>query len=84
MDDKPIFGIWLPSVGWLKAKDDFIVYSNTAQAQQVAHNVGKGARLYYADSSVVVMDELQRLYLEQEQRTLCHYFNSLLRCKTNS
>ena len=64
MDDKPLFGIWLPGVGWLKAKDT-VTFTSRQVADEVAKRIGGGARVYYIDTS---LQDLEEKLLEAEQR----------------
>ncbi len=74
MDDKPLFGIWLPGTGWLKAKDT-LTFTNITVANQVAERIGDGAHVYFIDTS---LQDLEEKLLEAEQRkaqrSLWHIF----------
>jgi len=79
MDDKPLFGIWLHGVGWLKAKDT-LTFTSLVVAEQVAQRIGAGAKVFYIDTS---LEDLESKLLEAErrkkQRSLWHIFKKLLR-----
>ena len=84
MDDKPLYGIWIKGVGWLKAKDT-VTFISYVMAKQVAERIGFGAHVYYIDTS---LQDLEGKLLEAEQRkaqrSLWHTFKKLLQLKTNS
>jgi hypothetical protein len=77
MEDKNVYGIWIPGEGWLKGKDIFADES-LEKANQVARLIGKDARVYFIDQSII---DLERQYLEQERRTIWHIFKNLFKNK---
>lgn len=79
-NDKPLYGIWLPGEGWLKGKDVF-ADANIDKARQVARRVGRGAVVLYIDPAIV---DMERLYLENEKRSLWHTFKNYFGRKSNT
>jgi len=73
-----LYGIWIPGEGWLKGKDVF-ADENLEKANQVARLIGRDARVYFIDQSII---DLERHYLEQERRTIWHIFKNLFKNKT--
>ena len=80
VNDKPMYGIWIKGTGWLRGKDVFADYS-LDKARQVASLIGNGARVRFIDESII---DLERQYLEQENRSIWHTFKSLLKRKMNT
>ena len=77
-NDKPLYGIWIPNVGWLRGKDVF-ADTNIDKANQVAGLIGNGARVRFIDSSIV---DLEQKYLESERKKW-RIFKNLFARKTN-
>ena len=65
-----IFGIWRRGLGFLKVRDDYVATSSREMAGEMARNIGPGASVRCLDRSPEVNAELERLYLENEQRPL--------------
>jgi len=78
--DRKMYGVWIPRQGWLRGADVFADY-DIEIAHQVARLIGKSAKVRYIDKSIV---ELERLYLEQETRSLWHIFKTYLERKNNN
>ena len=57
-DEKPMYGIWMPGRGWLRAKDKDDVFADYSieKAQQVASKVGKGATVLFIDKSIAIIN----------------------------
>lgn len=77
IEDRKMYGIWLPGEGWLKGKDVFADY-DLSKAQQVARLIGRGAVVRFIDKSIL---DFERHYLEQEKRTLWHIFRNYFKRK---
>ena len=80
MEDKTMYGVWMPGEGWLKCdvnvpNGHFADYDKT-KAREVARLVGKGAKVRFIDKGII---ELERRYLEREGRTLWQRFKNLLK-----
>lgn len=77
-EEKKTYGIWIPGEGWVRGKDNkvFADYS-LSKSRQVARLLGRGARVYFIDASIV---DLERQYLEQEKKKW-HIFKKLFNLK---
>lgn len=80
-NDRTTYGVWIPHQGWLRAKQGEFADYDYAKAKQVAKAIGRGAKVLFIDKSIV---DLERLYLEQESRTLWHTFKNFFKRKTKS
>ena len=74
------YGIWIPGEGWLRGKDVF-ADTDAGKAYQVARLIGRGAVVRFIDPAIV---DLERMYLEQEKRSLWHTFRNFFKVKTSS
>lgn len=75
--NKHTYGVWIPSEGWVRGKDNkvFADYS-ISKCNQVARLLGRGARVYFIDPSIV---DLEKQYLEQERNSTWHTFKNLFK-----
>ncbi len=78
--DRPMYGVWIPSEGWLRGTDIFADY-DYSKAREVSRLIGKGAHVRFIDKAIV---ELERHYLDNEKRSLWHTFKTWLQRKTNT
>lgn len=86
MEQKPLFGIWIPATGWLKGEDrKALAFTWNEVAQEVARRIGGGAHVYFIDLS---LEDLEATLLEAEARkrkeSLWHTFKKLLLRNKNS
>lgn len=84
MNDEKVthtYGVWIPGEGWLKGKDiskDIFADTSLEKARQVSQLIGRNSRVYFIDQSII---DLERLYLEQEKRSIWHIFKNLFKNK---
>ena len=74
-----LFGVWIPDTGWLRGKD-FFADSDIEKAKQVARLIGRGAKVYFIDPSIV---DLENRYLENERSSKWRTFKNLFKVKNN-
>lgn len=63
-----LFGIWRKGLGFLKVQDDYVAFASREVADEIARRIGPGACVTFLDESREVNAELERLYLQNEQR----------------
>ena len=74
------YGIWIYRKGWLKGNGDVIAFGDFDFAQEVASHI-KNASARRIDKSY---QDIEKVYLEEESRTLWHTFKSLFKRKSNT
>lgn len=75
-DNKLMYGIWMPSRGWIRGKDGVFADYSLEKSLQVARLIGRGASVRYIDDSIV---SLENSYLENEKRNLWNRLLVLLK-----
>lgn len=66
-NDRPMYGVWIPSKGWLRAKDVFVDY-DLVKVKEVAKRFRrKKATVYYIDQSLIDMED-KLLEAEKENK----------------
>ena len=77
IDEKPMYGIWIPAQGWLK--NDKGIYANfsIAIAKQVARRIGRGAKVYFVDNAIQDLEQV--LLLAERDNTLLARLRKLTR-----
>lgn len=68
-------GIWIPEMGWLKARDRIVAFDDVKFARHVARRLGGGAVAYPFDESVVA---LEHEFLSREHRRLRNKLKSVI------
>jgi hypothetical protein len=63
-----LFGIWRKGLGFLKVQDDYVAIARREVANEMARRIGPDACVTFLDESREVNAELERLYLQNEQR----------------
>ncbi len=87
MDEKPLYGVWIPGVGWLKGEDQkALAFTLRDVALEVSQRVGSGAKIYFIDPS---LRDLENYLLEAERKKRkefisWHIFRTLYVPKKNS
>lgn len=86
MEDKPLYGIWIPAQGWLKGEDrKAVAFTLYAVAKQVAWRIGSGACVCFIDNSLIDLEQtLLQAELIKRKGSLWHTFKKLLLRNKNS
>lgn len=66
-ETKPLWGIWIPGKGWLRANSEHVAFETRDVAVSVAARVGEKARAEFIDSSLAA---LEKTLLESERKKL--------------
>jgi hypothetical protein len=75
--DVRMYGVWIPNEGWLRGKDLF-ADTDFQKAEQVAYLIGRGARVYFIDKSIVDFEER---YKANERLSKWHIFKNFFNRK---
>ena len=76
-----IYGIWVPSKGWLKIKDDVYAETDLELLKEVCKFIGMKSSIRILDKSC--HKELEVLYLQKESKKLWHSFRNYLAPRIN-
>jgi hypothetical protein len=60
----PTYGVWIPTVGWLKTSKGFYADYNKTVAQEIANRYGRDAKVYFIDTAIA---DLEASLLEAER-----------------
>ena len=70
---EPIYGVWIPGTGWLRANGAVFADNHRKVAEQVARLIGNKATVRYVDESIT---KLESAYLEHEKESLWRILTS--------
>jgi len=79
MNTNRFYGVWIPSSGWLKIKDDIYAETDLELLKEVCKFIGMKSSIRILDKSC--HKELEALYLQNESRSKWHFFKNFLKHK---